>query len=113
MSEAKVAIGQPRTLFGIPEYRGLLSWVSSVDHKQIGLMYIGASGFFLLVAVALGVVMRTQLIRPENHWLSPLTYNEIFTMHGTSMACPAYGAADRNPSAAACRASPRAGGGRS
>jgi cytochrome c oxidase subunit I len=83
MNEAGNA--RPRTLFEIPEYRGLLSWVSSVDHKQIGLMYIAASVLFFLVGVGLAVLMRTQLIRPENHLIGPEIYNQIFTMHGTTM----------------------------
>ena len=74
-----------RTLFEIPEYRGWLSWISSVDHKQIGLMYLACSLGFLLVGVVMALMMRTQLIHPENHWLGPGTYNEIFTMHGTTM----------------------------
>jgi cytochrome c oxidase subunit I len=83
MNEARNA--RQRTLFEIPEYRGLLSWVSSVDHKQIGLMYIAASVLFFLVGAGLAVLMRTQLIRPENHLMGPETYNQIFTMHGTTM----------------------------
>jgi cytochrome c oxidase subunit I len=83
MNEAGNA--RPRMLFEIPEYRGLLSWVSSVDHKQIGLMYIAASVLFFLVGVGLAVLMRTQLIRPENHLIGPEIYNQIFTMHGTTM----------------------------
>ena len=74
-----------RTLFEIPEYRGWLSWISSVDHKQIGLMYLACSLGFLLVGVVMALMMRTQLIHPENRWLGPGTYNEIFTMHGTTM----------------------------
>jgi cytochrome c oxidase subunit I len=85
MSQASAVSGEPRTLFSMPEYRGLLSWVSSVDHKQIGLMYIATSLVFFVTGAALAVLMRTQLIRPENHFLSPGTYNEIFTMHGTTM----------------------------
>ncbi len=85
MSEAAPAGERRRTLFEIPEYKGLLSWVGSVDHKQIGIMYIGASFLFLLVGATLALLMRTQLIRPENHFLSPESYNEIFTMHGTTM----------------------------
>jgi cytochrome c oxidase subunit I len=84
MSDAAKA-GHSRTVFEIPEYRGALSWIRSVDHKQIGLMYIGASLFFFLVGAGLALMMRTQLIRPENHFLGPETYNEIFTMHGTTM----------------------------
>ena len=85
MSQASAVSGEPRTLFSMPEYRGLLSWVSSVDHKQIGLMYIATSLVFFVTGAALAVLMRTQLIRPENHFLSPGSYNEIFTMHGTTM----------------------------
>jgi len=85
MSEATAPTAPRRTLGDIDEYRGLLSWVSSVDHKQIGLMYIGTSLVFFVVAALLAGMMRTQLIRPENHLLSPETYNELFTMHGTTM----------------------------
>jgi cytochrome c oxidase subunit I len=74
-----------KTLFDMEEYKGWYSWVASVDHKQIGLMYLATSLFFLVVAVAEAMIMRTQLIRPENHWLSPEIYNQIFTMHGTTM----------------------------
>ncbi len=74
-----------RRLADIPEYRGIFSWVSSVDHKQIGLMYIATSLVFLAVGALFGAAMRTQLIRPDNHLLSPTTYNELFTMHGTTM----------------------------
>ncbi|MGA7826191.1 MAG: cytochrome c oxidase subunit I [Geobacteraceae bacterium] len=73
------------SIFEIKEYRGLLSWLSSVDHKQIGIMYIVTSLIFFLLGVAEAMIMRTQLIKPENHWLSPETYNQIFTMHGTTM----------------------------
>jgi cytochrome c oxidase subunit I len=75
----------PVTLSDVKEYRGLLSWVMSVDHKQIGLMYIGAALCFFLLAVAMAILMRTQLMLPENHFLSPKLYNQLFTMHGTTM----------------------------
>ena len=48
-------------------------------------MYIVTSLFFFLLAVTEAMIMRTQLIKPENNWLSPETYNQIFTMHGTTM----------------------------
>ena len=64
---------------------GLLSWVASIDHKQIGIMYIVSACAFLLVGVAEAVLMRVQLIKPLNTFLSPETYNQIFTMHGTTM----------------------------
>jgi cytochrome c oxidase subunit I len=73
------------TLLDVGAYRGWLSWLSSIDHKQIGILYIVTSLLFFLVGVAEAMIMRTQLIKPENHWLSPDTYNQIFTMHGTTM----------------------------
>jgi cytochrome c oxidase subunit I len=86
MSTAAEHAGAGRTsILEIEEYRGLLSWVTSVDHKQIGLMYIVTSLAFFLFGVGEALVMRTQLIKPESHWLSPETYNQIFTMHGTTM----------------------------
>ena len=86
MSTAAEHAGAGRTtILEIKEYRGLLSWVTSVDHKQIGLMYIVTSLAFFLFGVGEALVMRTQLIKPESHWLSPETYNQIFTMHGTTM----------------------------
>lgn len=77
---------QPATaLWEMPEYRGLLSWITSIDHKQIGIMYIVSAFFFLLIGVFEAVLMRIQLVKPMNHWLSPDLYNQIFTMHGTTM----------------------------
>src|SRR5580692_1946568 len=63
----------------------LLQWISSVDHKQIGIMYLLLSLFFLVVGGAEAILMRTQLAVPNNHFLSPEAYNQIFTMHGTTM----------------------------
>ncbi|MGD0911662.1 MAG: cytochrome c oxidase subunit I [Terracidiphilus sp.] len=63
----------------------LHSWVVTVDHKRLGILYIVYATFFLLVAGAEALVMRIQLAIPNNHFLSPETYNEMFTMHGTTM----------------------------
>ncbi len=64
---------------------GMLSWVASVDHKQIGIMYLIATLFFFVVGGFEAELMRIQLARPENGFLSPAAYNQIFTMHGTTM----------------------------
>lgn len=64
---------------------GWLSWVASVDHKQIGILYLWSSTIFFLAAGILALLMRIQLARPNNHFLSPVTFNQIFTMHGTTM----------------------------
>lgn len=63
----------------------LYEWVATVDHKKLGLMYIIASIFFLLVAGSFGAVMRMQLAVPNNHLIPPDTFNRLFTMHGTTM----------------------------
>ena len=84
MSEQPSA-ASPTSIRDIEEYKGLLSWVSSVDHKQIGILYLLGSLFFFLFGLSEAVAMRIQLARPENNFLSPEQYNQIFTMHGTTM----------------------------
>jgi cytochrome c oxidase subunit I+III len=59
--------------------------VSAVNNTAIGYFYIGAALLFFLLAGILGLLMRTQLAMPGNTFLSPDTYNQIFTMHGTVM----------------------------
>ena len=61
------------------------SWVVTVDHKKLGILYIVYALFFLLVAGAEAMAMRIQLAVPNNHFLSPELFNEFFTMHGTTM----------------------------
>ncbi len=64
---------------------GILRWLTTTDHKVIGLSYMTTGvGFFLLGGV-LALVMRTQLARPDQKILSAGTYNEFFTMHGSIM----------------------------
>jgi cytochrome c oxidase subunit I len=63
----------------------LHSWVVTVDHKKLGLMYMMMAIFFLLVAGAEVICIRIQLAVPNNHFLSPQVFNRFFTMHGTTM----------------------------
>ena len=63
----------------------LHSWVVTVDHKKLGILYVVYAIFFLLVAGAEALAIRIQLAIPNNHFLSPELYNEFFTMHGTTM----------------------------
>ncbi len=60
-------------------------WLTTVDHKKIGLMYIALALVFLVVAGIMAVLMRIQLMVPNNHFLSPQVFNRLFTMHGTTM----------------------------
>jgi len=63
----------------------LHDWITTVDHKKIGLMYIGYALLFLVIGGAQALLMRIQLMRPESHFVSPETFNQLFTMHGTTM----------------------------
>ena len=63
----------------------LLDWFSSVDHKQIGLLYICTALVFLLIGGLEAVAMRVQLITPNNTFIGPQLFNQLFTMHGTTM----------------------------
>jgi cytochrome c oxidase subunit 1/cytochrome c oxidase subunit I+III len=88
LDELNESLSQKRaltTLADIAEYRGLWSWVTSVDHKQIGIMYVVSALFFFLVGLTLGIIMRIQLMLPMNHFVSQNVYNQVFTMHGTTM----------------------------
>ena len=59
--------------------------LSAVNNTVVGYFYIGAAFLFFLLAGILSLLMRTQLAIPSNTFLSPDTYNQIFTMHGTVM----------------------------
>ena len=65
--------------------RGIVGWLTTVDHKTIGMRFIATALFFLALGGALALTMRTQLARPENHLLSPQLYNQFFSVHGTTM----------------------------
>lgn len=60
-------------------------WVSTVDHKKIGIMYGVAAMFFFLLGGLEALLIRTQLAFPESGFLSADVYNQIFTMHGVTM----------------------------
>jgi heme/copper-type cytochrome/quinol oxidase subunit 1 len=64
---------------------GLLRWVTTTDHKDIGLLYIGTAIVFFFVGGVESLLMRWQLLRPRNDLLDPGSYNALFTMHGTTM----------------------------
>jgi cytochrome c oxidase subunit I len=65
--------------------RGLFSWVATVDHKRIGILYLFTALFFFGVGGIESLLIRIQLARPNNHFLAPETFNQMFTMHGTTM----------------------------
>jgi cytochrome c oxidase subunit 1 len=63
----------------------LHGWVTTVDHKRIGIMYIGFALIFLVIGGIEAVIMRMQLALPNNDFVSPQVFNRMFTMHGTTM----------------------------
>ncbi|HEX8842616.1 MAG TPA: cytochrome c oxidase subunit I [Sphingomicrobium sp.] len=64
---------------------GIIGWLSTVDHKEIGRRYIVTALIFLALGGVLAAVMRLQLAVPDNNLVSAARYNEIFTMHGSTM----------------------------
>ncbi|TAK65707.1 MAG: cytochrome c oxidase subunit I [Dehalococcoidia bacterium] len=66
-------------------YRGIWSWIATVDHKRIGMLYGVTAFFFFLVGGIEALLIRIQLARPDQAVLSADQYNRLFTMHGTTM----------------------------
>src|SRR5260370_796453 len=69
-----------------PPWSGVLhEWVTTVDHKKIGILYVLMAVVFLVIAGCEAMLIRWQLFRPGNQVLGPDTFNQMFTMHGTTM----------------------------
>ena len=82
---ASTNVAQPG-LFVRPFKRtGLWSWLTTVDHKKLGIMYIVSSFLFLGLASIEAFIMRLQLMRPGQQLVSPDFFNQMFTMHGLTM----------------------------
>src|SRR5438093_7569012 len=64
---------------------GVWSWITTVDHKRIGVLYGVTAFLFFLIGGLEALLIRIQLARPENTFVSPDFYNQLFTMHGTTM----------------------------
>jgi cytochrome c oxidase subunit 1 len=65
--------------------RGWLAWLTTTDHKKIGILYIATAWVFLLIGGVEALIMRLQLAQPDNTLVTPETYNGLVTMHGTTM----------------------------
>src|ERR1700730_14727251 len=63
----------------------LHDWVTTVDHKKIGILYVLMAVVFLVIGGFEALLIRWQLIRPRNDFLGPDVFNQMFTMHGTTM----------------------------
>jgi cytochrome c oxidase subunit I len=79
-------VRSPIGVFARPKAKtGWRSWVTTVDHKKIGIMYGAAGLIFFLVGGIEALLIRIQLARPDGSLLSAETYNQIYTMHGVTM----------------------------
>src|SRR6476659_2460241 len=75
----------PAQAFPAPSGSTLRSWITTVDHKRIGLLYLLVTLFFFLTGGLMALVIRLQLETASGTVVSAETYDQIFTMHGTTM----------------------------
>ena len=84
MSSDAIAIPSARTE-ARPWVEVVHEWVTTVDHKRLGILYIVYALIFLVVGGIEATIIRIQLIRAHNDFVSPQGFNRMFTMHGTTM----------------------------
>jgi cytochrome c oxidase subunit I len=76
----------PRRLFRRPVHpTGMWGWFTTIDHKRIGILYLASAFCFFIVGGLEALIIRLQLGGPNGHVVDANTYNQIFTMHGTTM----------------------------
>ncbi|MGN8226105.1 cytochrome c oxidase subunit I [Gracilimonas sp. BCB1] len=69
----------------LTDEKGLWAWMTTVDHKKIGLMYLGSVALFFLLGGVLALLLRTELLTPAKTFIEADTYNQFFTLHGAIM----------------------------
>jgi cytochrome c oxidase subunit I len=86
MASVSVPAERPGGLLRRPHVTtGFWSWFTTIDHKKIGILY-GITAFaFFLIGGSEALLIRVQLARPDQSFLEPAVYNELFTMHGITM----------------------------
>jgi len=84
MNEAEAVL---ETVVLSPDQRAhyQLAWLSTVDHKRLGILYMLTGLVFFIIGGSEALLMRLQLAVPNNHLIPPDTFNMLFTMHGTTM----------------------------
>jgi cytochrome c oxidase subunit 1 len=68
-----------------PATRSWTRWLTTTDHKQIGILYLYTTFAFFILGGVEALLLRIQLGAPDNTFLDPMTYNQLFSMHGTTM----------------------------
>src|ERR671933_298845 len=63
----------------------VVSWLTTLDHKRIGILYVGTSLVFFVAGGIMALLIRAQLATPNEHFITGESYNQLFTMHGTTM----------------------------
>ncbi len=76
---------EPSYLVDTGKRRGIMAWLTTVDHKRIGVLYLYSIMVFFIVGGLLGLLMRSELFYPGQQLYGPQTYNAIFTLHGLIM----------------------------
>ena len=94
---ATMEVSLPAARYGVKwdKNRGVLGWLTTVDHKKIAIMYLYTTFFFFIIGGIMALLVRIQLAEPHlingvqdpnsPSFLTPAQYNQIFTMHGTTM----------------------------
>jgi cytochrome c oxidase subunit I len=85
MSSDELELHWPAQAGSPPIVSRLHEWITTVDHKRLGIMYVLYGLVFLVVGGIEATVMRIQLVVPRNDFVSPQLFNRMFTMHGTTM----------------------------
>src|SRR6266568_5284323 len=85
IAEEPKARAKPLVFWRPTSKTGLVSWLTTVDHKKIGFLYGMFALFFFLVGGVEALLIRLQLAVPNNTVLTAQQYNTMFTMHGTTM----------------------------
>ena len=86
LPSGETTVSNPLGGFARPKsHTGWRSWVTTVDHKKLGIMYGTAAMFFFLIGGVEALMIRLQLATPNGKVLSADLYNQVYTMHGTTM----------------------------
>ncbi len=81
---AQAAVGQKLDELWAEE-PGLIGFLTTVNHKRIGIRYLTTGAFFFMLSGVVAIIMRTQLGSPDNTLVSPELYDQLFSLHGTVM----------------------------